>query len=118
MTASSSPGRTGILSLTIKDKQALLAAYMPFVLNGGLFVPTTRQYALGEEVYLLLSLMDEPERIPVSGRVVWSTPPGAEGNRTAGIGVQFSGQEGERARSRIETWLAGALDQDRKTHTL
>ncbi|MGD8309819.1 MAG: pilus assembly protein PilZ, partial [Chromatiales bacterium] len=32
--------RQGILSLTIKDKNALYAAYMQFVKNGGLFIPT------------------------------------------------------------------------------
>ncbi len=29
----------GILSLSIKDKPSLEAAYMPFVKNGGIFVP-------------------------------------------------------------------------------
>ena len=62
--------RQGILSLTIKDKSALYAAYMPFVKGGGLFIPTTKPYHLGDEVFLLLSLMDEAERIPVAGRIV------------------------------------------------
>lgn len=34
--------RNGILSLTIKDKSVLYAAYMPFIKNGGLFIPPTR----------------------------------------------------------------------------
>ncbi|MEQ9507617.1 MAG: PilZ domain-containing protein, partial [Alloalcanivorax xenomutans] len=80
-------GRSGILSLSIKDKAALYAAYMPFIGNGGLFVPTEKAYQLGEEIFLLLSIMDEPEKIPVAGRVVWITPRGAQGNRSAGIGV-------------------------------
>ena len=69
-------GRSGILSLTIKDKAVLYAAYMPFVQNGGLFIPTNKQYKLGEEVFLLLNLMDEPEKIPVAGKIVWITPKG------------------------------------------
>lgn len=40
----------GILSLSIKDKAALYAAYMPFVKNGGLFIPTKKRYRLGDEV--------------------------------------------------------------------
>ena len=81
--------RNGILSLTIKDKSVLYAAYMPFVRNGGLFIPTAKSYKLGDEVFMLLNLMDEPEKIPVAGKVVWITPQGAQGNRVAGIGVQF-----------------------------
>ncbi|MEJ2425003.1 MAG: pilus assembly protein PilZ [Candidatus Thiodiazotropha sp.] len=42
--------KQGILSLTIKDKNALYAAYMQFVKFGGLFIPTTKQYRLGDEV--------------------------------------------------------------------
>jgi type IV pilus assembly protein PilZ len=78
--------RQGILSLTIKDKNALYAAYMQFVKNGGLFIPTTKQYKLGDEVFMLLTLMDEAERLPVAGKIIWITPVGAEGNRAAGIG--------------------------------
>jgi type IV pilus assembly protein PilZ len=110
--------RQGILSLTIKDKNALYAAYMQFVQNGGLFIPTNKPYKLGDEVFMLLTLMDEPERIPVAGRIVWVTPVGAEGNRAAGIGVQFSDQDGGATREKIETYLAGALEKNRPTHTM
>jgi len=110
--------RQGILSLTIKDKNALYAAYMPFVNNGALFIPTNKKYQLGDEVFLLLSLMDEPERLPVAGKIVWITPLGAEGNRAAGIGVQFSDQDNGQARNKIEGYLAGALASDRATHTM
>ena len=107
----------GILSLTIKDTAVLYAAYMPFVEHGGLFVPTTKSYKMGDEVFMLLTLMDEPEKIPVAGKVVWITPQGAQGNRTAGVGVQFNGQD-EIARNKIETFLAGSLVSERPTHTM
>lgn len=109
--------RKGILSLTIKDKAVLYAAYMGFVQNGGLFIPTNKVYQLGEEVFLLLNLMDEPEKVPVAGKVIWVTPRGAQGNRAAGIGVQFTDQD-DSARSKIETYLAGSLKSDRPTHTM
>lgn len=108
----------GILSLSIKEKNALYAAYMPFIKNGGLFIPTTKRYKLGEEVFMLLSLMDESERIPVAGKVVWITPVGAEGNRSHGIGVQFGEQDEGNARNKIEGYLAGALQAERPTHTM
>jgi type IV pilus assembly protein PilZ len=118
MTNPTAPGpRNGILSLTIKDKSVLYAAYMPFVKHGGLFIPNNKNYRLGDEVFMLLNLMDEPEKIPVAGKVIWVTPKGAQGNRAAGIGVQFSDQDNT-ARSKIETYLAGALQSDRPTHTM
>ncbi|MFT6113561.1 MAG: type IV pilus assembly protein PilZ [Glaciecola sp.] len=109
--------RSGILSLTIKDKAVLYAAYMPFIQGGGLFIPTSKQYQLGEEVFMLLKLMEEPEKIPVAGKVVWVTPKGAQGNKVAGIGVQFTGDE-TLAKDKVETYLAGALSSDRLTHTM
>lgn len=109
--------RNGILSLTIKDKAVLYAAYMPFLEHGGLFIPTNRSYRIGDEVFMLLNLMDEPEKIPVAGRVVWLTPKRAQGNRAAGIGVQFNGQD-DTANKKIEAYLAGSLESDRPTHTL
>ncbi|MFN4289454.1 MAG: PilZ domain-containing protein [Permianibacter sp.] len=110
--------RHGILSLTIKDKAVLYAAYMPFVKNGGLFIPTSRQYNIGDEVFMLLTLMEEKEKIPVAGRIIWVTPRGAQGNRAAGIGVQFSNQDNGQARTKIEAYLAGALQSDKPTHTM
>ncbi len=109
--------RNGIRSLEIKDAAVLYAAYMPFVRNGGLFIPTKKEYDLGDEVFMLLNLMDEPEKIPVAGKVVWMTPKGAQGNRAAGIGVQFNDQD-DVARRKFETYLAGILTSDRHTHTL
>jgi len=110
--------RQGILSLTIKDKAALYAAYMPFIKNGGLFIPTGKAYSLGDEVFMLLTLMDDKERLPVAGKIVWMTPQGAQGNKTTGIGVQFGAQDKGQTRSKIETFLAGALKADRMTHTM
>lgn len=112
------PGRQGILSLTIKDKGALYAAYMPFVKNGGLFIPTNKTYQLGDEVFMLLTLMEETEKMPVAGKIIWITPKGAQGSRATGIGVQFSDQDNGTARNKIETYLAGALQAERPTHTL
>ena len=117
MQAIAGGARNGILSLTIKDKAVLYAAYMPFVKNGGMFIPTGKSYKLGDEVFMLLSLMDELEKIPVAGKVIWVTPRGAQGNRAAGIGVQFSDQDNT-AINKIETYLAGSLNSDKPTHTM
>src|SRR6266849_3586315 len=111
--------RPGVLSLNIRERAALYAAYMPFLRGGGIFIPTSRPYALGEEVFMLLSLMDDPNRIAVQGRVVWITPEGVQGNRTQGIGVQFTQDEtGANARETIEKILGESLASTRSTHTM
>ena len=84
----------------------------------GLFVPSTKKFSLGDEVFLLLTVMEFEERLPIPGKVVWITPQGAQGNRSAGVGVQFSAQDKGATRNKIETHLAGALKSDRITHTM
>lgn len=112
------PGaRGGILNLTIQDKAVLYSAYMPFLRGGGIFIPTNKDYKLGDEVFMLLNIMDAADKIPVAGKVVWITPRGAQGNRNAGIGVQFSDQD-DTARRTIENYLAGSLESDRPTHSM
>src|ERR1700674_1436462 len=111
--------RPGVLSLNIREKAALYAAYMPFLKGAGIFIPTNRQYQLGEEVFMLLSLMDDPQRIAVQGKVVWVTPEGVQGNRTQGIGVQFTQDEtGGSARATIEKILAETPASNPPTHTM
>lgn len=111
--------RQGILSLVVKDKSGLYNAYMPYIKHGGIFVPTARRYFIGDEVFLLLTLPDSSERLPVAGRVCWVTPTGAQGNRAAGIGVQFADTtEGEQVRGKIEATLAGTMNADQPTQTM
>ena len=111
--------RPGAISLNIKEKSILYAAYMPFVRGGGIFIPTARSYKLGDEIFMLISLMEDPNKLPVAGRVIWITPPGCHGNRVQGVGVQFKDDEsGAVAKSRIETLLTGQLQLNRPTHTL
>ena len=107
----------GVLSLTIKDRAALQAAYMPFIRNGGLFVPSARSFALGDKVLLLLRLMGDPARVAVVGKVVWVTPSGAQRRKPAGVGVQFDDPDSDLL-ARIKGWLGDALDPSRETHTL
>jgi len=115
----SAGARPGAISLNIKDKAILYAAYMGYVKGGGIFIPTARPYKLGDEIFMLISLSDDPTRLPVAGRVVWVTPAGCHGNRVQGVGVQFKEDEsGLQARRRIEGLLGGHLQSARPTHTL
>ena len=111
--------RPSVLSLPIKEKAALYAAYMPFLTNGGIFVPTSKPYKIGDEIYLILTLMDDATKYPIAGRIAWITPAGANNNKAQGIGVHFSGDEsGMRVKLRIEELLGAAIGSSRATHTL
>jgi type IV pilus assembly protein PilZ len=117
--AEAAANRPGVLSLSIKDKNVLYASYMPFISNGGLFIPTNRDYEMGAEVLMSLSLMEETERIPVVGKVVWKTPIGSIVYRACGIGIQFSNNaKSMEANERIKTYLGNAVNADRPTRTM
>ena len=112
-------GRAGMLSLAIKERSALFAAYMPYLKTGGLFIPTNRPYQMGDQVYMLITLMEDTAKMPVSGTVVWITPAGAQGNRQQGIGVQFDDNESSAGlRGKIEGVLGNAMKSTRQTHTM
>ena len=111
-------GRPSVLSLNIREKSALYAAYIPQLKNGGIFIPTARAHRVGDEVFMLISLPDDPIKTPVSGKVVWITPADAQGKRAQGVGVQFSTEEaGRSARKKIESLLAGMLEGAKHIHT-
>ncbi|MGV8892478.1 MAG: PilZ domain-containing protein [Burkholderiaceae bacterium] len=111
--------RPSVLSLSIKERSALYSAYMPLLKNAGIFVPTNKSYKLGDEIYLILSLMDDPNKYPIACKVAWITPANAQNNKTQGIGVHFPDDEsGHRVKHSIEILLGSALHSTRATHTL
>lgn len=113
------PARPSVIQLVFREKGALYAAYIPLFSEGGLFVPTTREYRLGEDVYLLLTLPDDPQRYPVAGKVAWITPPNAPGGRTQGVGVKFPQDDKTRAlRVRIEELLGTSIQSAKPTQTI
>ena len=114
-----SPARPSVIQLVFREKGALYAAYMPVFTDGGLFVPTTREYKLGDDIYLLLSLPDDPQRYPVAGRVGWVTPANASGGRTQGVGVRFPADEKTRGlKIKIEEVLGTSISSAKPTQTI
>jgi type IV pilus assembly protein PilZ len=117
--ASGAAARPSVIQLVFREKGALYAAYIPILTEGGLFVPTTREYRLGEDIYLLLSLPDDPQRFPVAGKVAWITPPNASGGRTQGVGVRFPNDEKTRQlKVKIEETLGTSLQSSKPTQTI
>ena len=117
--ASAAAARPSVIQLVFREKGALYAAYMPVFSDGGLFVPTTREYRLGEDIYLLLSLPEDPQRYPVAGKVAWITPANASGGRTQGVGVRFPTDEKTRLlKQRIEELLGTSIQSSKPTQTI
>jgi type IV pilus assembly protein PilZ len=115
----SSAARPSVIQLSIKEKAALYAAYIPLFADGGIFIPSARDYRLGDDVYVLLSLPDDPQRYPVAGKVAWITPAKAQGGRTQGVGIRFPADEKSRQlKIKIEEILGTSLGSDKPTQTL
>jgi type IV pilus assembly protein PilZ len=111
--------RPSVIQLSIKEKAALYAAYIPMFKEGGIFIPTSRPYELGDDVYVLLSLPDDPQRYPLAGKVAWVTPAKAPGGRTQGVGVRFPSDDKSFAlKVKIEEILGAHLASDRPTQTI
>ncbi len=111
-------GRPSVVPLTYPDKDSLQKAYMPFVKGGGLFLPTTNQYPMNEEVFLLVTLPDNKSPFPVPGAVVWQSPTGAMDGRRQGVGIEFKGREGNALRNRIEGLLGAKVSSSKATYTM
>lgn len=111
--------RPSVVQLAIKEKAALYAAYIPLFKEGGIFIPSARDYKLGDDVYVLLTLPEDTQRYPVAGKVAWITPPRAAANRTQGVGVRFPSDDKSRLlKLKIEEILGAHLASDRPTQTI
>ena len=111
--------RPDVISLNLKGKSALYAAWTPLLKGGGLFMQSTVDHKLGDEILLVLTLLDEATKIPLSGTVAWINPPHAQGNRPQGVGIRLPDTEiGRDLKKKIEGVLAPVAKSDRATHTL
>lgn len=106
--------RPSVIRLAVKDLAELQVSFIPLFTNGGLFIPTPREYRLGDDVYVLLSLPQDKQSYPVAGTVAWVTPARAVNGRPQGIGFRFSSDEkSTQLRARIEDMLSAGPASDR-----
>jgi len=107
------------MQLTLKDKAALHAAYISSFKDGGLFSVTSREYSLGDELYVLLSLPGDPQRYAIAGIVAWVTPANAQHGRSQGVGIRFPTDPSAAAvKRKIEDLLGELLVSDRRNQTI
>ncbi len=111
--------RPSVIQLAIKEKAALYAAYISAFTEGGVFIPSSKDYKLGDDVYVLITLPEDTQRYPVAGKVAWITPAKAAGNRTQGIGIRFPTDEKSKLlKIKIEQILGAHLGSERPTQTI
>ncbi len=110
------PRMSGVINYKINSVEELYSSYMSFVSNGGLFIPSNREVKLGEDIFVVISLPNSPERFPINGKIIWITPR-VHGHRQTGFGIQFSSEEGRKLNDMIVNQLAGILT-DKVTQTL
>ncbi|MBK8325846.1 MAG: pilus assembly protein PilZ [Moraxellaceae bacterium] len=111
------PRGAGIQTLQFKDKAQLYASYMPFIKGGAIFFPTIKMPKLGDELFAVVILPDDAERMPLTSKVVWINHR-TQGNRPAGFALALLGVEGDAIRRKIEAQLGGSLQSDKPTFTL
>ena len=80
--------------------------------------PPKKIMTLAMSCFLLVKVMDEPDPLQISGKIVWISPPGALGNRPRGVGVQFTGDTARKAANMIENRLGATISLTRSTHTM
>lgn len=112
------PPRTGgIIHAHIPDKDTLYACYMPFIAGGGLFIPSNQAVSLGEEVFVLATLPDQPQKVPLTGKVIWLSYQHS-GSHVKGFGMQLSGEKGRYYKSEAEKMLTGLKSEGRTSYTM
>jgi type IV pilus assembly protein PilZ len=99
-----------IIHYVIKDPVESNLSYMPFINDGGFFIPTMNAYSLGDRVVVDLLLPGKTESLHIEGKVIWITPPNALHHVLTGIGIQFTGANANTIRSQIEAQLDAKVE--------
>ena len=107
----------GIIQANIPDIETLFASYMPFVAGGGLFIPSNQTVKLGDEVFVLTTLPEQSQKIPLTGKVIWISQK-QNGIKLQGFGMQLSGEKGVYYKSEVEKVLAGLKSEGRSSYTM
>lgn len=111
--------RPSVMQLTLKDRAAVLAAYIPAFKDGGIFSMTSREYSLGDELYVLLTLPEDPQRYAIAGIVAWITPANTQSGRPQGVGIRFPNDANSaNVKRTIEALLGPARTSDRPNQTI
>lgn len=98
------------LKYELKNQMELNFSYMPFIKDGGLFVPTDEKFHLGEHIIIEIQFPNHTEYKEVSGRIVWITPPNSLYQIYPGIGIQFIGDNAKSIHDLVKANLDNTMD--------
>jgi len=98
------------LDYNINNQLELNLSYMPFIKDGGLFIPTPETFSLGDRIRVNLQLPGHKDTHVVEGKVVWITPKNALYQIFPGIGVQFIGENAKSLHELIKANLDNTMD--------
>ncbi len=111
------PRMGGLIQVNIADRATLLASYMPYVIGGGLFVPSKNPVKMGDEVFVLAGLPEQAQKTPLTGKVIWISQK-QNGIKPQGFAIQLIGEKGIYYKMEVEKLLAGSLSLDRPNFTM
>ncbi len=111
------PRMGGIIQANIPDVETLFASYMPYVVGGGLFVPSKQAVKIGDEVFVLTTLPEQSQKVPLTGKVIWISQK-QNGIKPQGFGIQLAGEKGIYFKSEAERMLAGLKTEGRRSYTM
>ena len=103
-----------VIAVSLRDKTALHANYMPFIKGGGLYAITDQEFKLGDKVILSVKIEALSKKFAIPGKVVWMSPRQAQGQ---GVGVQFSGRTKDNVRLALESILGDLAKKPSIYHT-
>nr|WP_174506025.1 PilZ domain-containing protein [Acinetobacter sp. Marseille-Q1620] len=107
----------GIIQVVIANRETLQASYMPYILGGGLFIPSSQSVRIGDEVFLLATLPEQSQKIPLTGKVIWISYKDI-GEKPQGFAIQLIGEKGSYYKMEAEKLLAGSMSLDLPSYTM
>ena len=106
---------TAVIPLSLKDKTALHASYMPFIKGGGLYAISPKPHQLGDDVILSLRIESIGKKFAIPGKVVWLAPQSSSGKQ--GVGIRFAGATSKKVRMVLESVLGDLATKPSAYHT-
>lgn len=92
---------------------ALKEAFMPFVQDSGIFIPTEAIFHLGNKIKVTVTLPENKQTFVLEGEVIWITPKSIhQNNHHAGVGIQCNTDEGEAFRNAVQKLLGGMKEKN------
>lgn len=80
-------GKAKALSVNLRTSESVGQCYMRRVKGGGMVIDNDSEFDIGDEVLVMLSMVNCDARLPVSCKVVWISKNGD--NNSQKVGLQF-----------------------------